>query len=1165
MEKYVPLIIGGVMFLFVLFGLFWGLIRGLKKSGFRAVWILTCAVILFFLTPLITKWLMNLNLGFLSIKVNGVPANSVRELIEVVISQIPNYGQILAKSPDTINLLIALVGLFINAFVYVICFWLVKIALWPLWVILSAIFIKKKNAKGEKKPKRRLFGGLVGGVTGLFVGATTLMPIMGVVGMVNEVEKDTYETYTKVVINQETGLKEEQEFKGGQITQLLGEDVFKYINAYNDSFVSKMLKYTGIEGINNAAYSGLSSATVGETRIVLKDEVKTALKTVGSITAFANLDFENLSKEQVAKIISSAKNVVNNVFGMNILNALGNNLYPIVMDEILSNPEFIVKLPATGSEVYDDAIVDAFTELKSVQFSDIKNEVIAVLDVAEILNNQGIIEKLANNQEGSFQDVTKLCTDETVAQINNKLFAMKSTSKLMPIMVNASLKYVAEMLEVEDFVVDEQHGNANAVKNLFTGITTTVFGVCNSLDLNSSYYITKTTLPLMGKLLDSVKSYEGLTSQNYKKLVDALENKLNKTISTMLDGINSSLIGVKDEILKSIKNLSEISNFENDFTKISSVYDNVVLVVEGLTAETTEIKLDKVGAVLDVFKQTQLFGSSINPIISAGLDYAKDQVPAEFSELTDVFEDVKANVPAVTSWEAELTKINEVVNVAGGVFDSANLKDAFLSEESTMLTDLGAALNTLNTTTLFNGQVKNIVKVLLGQVEKMEIDNVELLTTTLSEIETNIDNATTINWETEFATLKTLLSSLMDLADETATSQAVTDVGETFDDILKTNSVLITEDVIKTIVCTTIDQFAGDVESGSDLEVIITNIKLSINEQTGLSYKTELTALNSLFENITDIDTDSANFYAEFGQLLDSYDATYGYYHSVVVSSVRPDIVKLVINKVDTASMDSAMVTIVNKIKNNVDNLESIDSATKYENEFTHIKEFVDSVNNLTSIDASTFNFTSFGVMLDGFGDSVLLKPIRKDVLNFVCDKVSDNLTGSTTEINTAITEILTETKTMADKAEQGLVTYEQIFTDLGKIKNLTSSLETVNITRTDSGFDAIKTFGETLTELKELSVVPLIAVVRIADYITDAIVGDNGIKNIMPDNYESDAVLLEVYNTVIAEVQPIGSKYQTYLNNPDGSDFDFETDFKSIWQTVKNADQALTNAGFTR
>ena len=1165
MEKYIPLIVGGIFALFILVGLFWGLIRGLKKSTFRLSWILVCAVVLFFLTPIITKWVMGINLSFLNIKVNGVAVATITELVTVLLSNISGFGSILTKSPETVDMLLTLVTLFINAFVYVILFWVVKIVLWPIWSILALIFIKRKDAEGNKKPKHRLFGGIVGGFLGLFVGATTLMPVMGVFSIVNEVEKETSKTYTVKVVNAETGEEEQQTVTGGQITQLLGEDAMKYINAYSDSFVSKILKYTGVEFITNATYSGLSSATINENRIVLKDEVKTILKTVSSVNDLSNIDTRNLTKEQITQIITSAKTVVNNVFQLKILTVLGDNLYPLVMDEIINNPEFIIKLPNTGEQVFDEAITKGFNELSEITFSSIKNEVLAVLDIAEILNENDILVELLNEETASFQNISKLVSDEVVESVNDKLFSMQISSSIMPIVVNTSLKYVAETLDVTDFSVDEENGDAEAVKNLFKGITTTVFGIANSLDLESKYYITESTLPLAGKLLDSVKGYEGLTSENYKKLVNAVENKLVDSVYDMLNGFTDELEPVKTEVVNAVKRLSEVNNYENEFIKLNNVYNDIVEVVDGFSGEEKEIKLIPVGRVLDAIKNTELLGGAVNPIIKAGLNYAKTLVPVEFEDLKPILERVKNNVSSVAVWETEFTKLNEVVSVGNDVFNASDLKSVLLDDESETFSELGASFNTLNQTTLFNGEVKNVVKVLLGSVEDMEIDNSNMLSTTLTEIENNIDTAENIDWEAEFTVLKTLLNGLMDLASDSSTSESITATGKTFDNILKEDSVLINETVIKTIVCSTIEQYAGDVEEGSNLETVITTIKNGINNGNNLSYEVELTALNSIFNNIESINPESENFYSEFGAMLDSYDVTYGYYHSVVVSAARPDIVKLAISEVDTTQMDSEIVEIIEEIKNNVDSIETVDLQNKYKIEFEYLELFIEKFESLTSVDVETFNFGEFGTMLDAFNSSLWLKSVRSDVLVFICDKAQNSLTSTVSELSTAITEILENTKNLGELVEEGELTYNKIFEDFGSINDLIDSLESVNITRTDDGLLTIKTFGETLNDLQELCVVPTVAAVRIAEYITGEIIGDNGIKNIMPAGFESDPVLSPIYTTLVNEIQPINNAYNNYLENPDDTTFNFELDFTAIYNKVIEADNALTAAGFGR
>ena len=1163
MEKYIPLIVGGIFLLFIIFGMFWGLVRGLKKSTFRMAWILTTAVILFFATPFITIGLMKVDISFIGIVVNETKILTANHLVECLIASIPDYGTLLVKNPNVINMCITLVGLFINSFIYVLCFWLAKIVLWPVWAILSAAFIKKKDYHGNKKPKHRLFGLMVGGITGAVVGATTLMPIMGVVNLASEVEAETFGTYTKTVTNAETGDEEEIVLEGGQISQLLGADAVKFINAYSDSFVSKAFKYTGIEFINNAAFSGLSSATVGDIRIVLKDEVKSVFKTIDSAKALSEINTENLNKEQITKILSAAKVLVNNVFSLNIVNTVGDNLLPIFMDELVNNPNFIIKAPSVGIVTFDNAIKQGLTELKDFKFTALKNEIVNILEVAEVLNNAGVLEQAVNNENVDFKEISALMTPDVVNDFNDKLFKMQTMSTLMPIMVNSGLTYLAETLEVEDFSIDAEHGNVESVKTLFKGITGTIFSISNSLDLDSKFYVTETTLPLVGKLINAVKNYEGITSSNYVKLVNAAENKLKNVISDMAADMSEDFEGIKNELLNAIGKLSHITNYETDFTLINTAYSNIKTVVEGLTAETAEFKLVEMGAVLDVFARTELFSASVNPIMVEGINLLKEFIPADFADLNDVMDNAKQNVPNVVSWENEFTILQNIKSSLTSVLEADDLKDKLLATDSTALTDLGSSFDELSESKLFGGEIKNIVKVLLDQIANFESGNDSMLSSSVELMKQNIDSASTINFEFEFGVLKTLLNGLMDLADDNSDSSAITQAGATFDEVLLENSVIVTEPVIKDIIIKTIDQLVSD-DSDSDVNSIVSDIKTSINQTADLCYEHELTALNSMFNQINDLDTSGDSFYTDFGEILDSYDKTYGSTPSIVVSAVRPKIVKMVINKVDTSQMDSDMVTIVNKIKESVNQLEAANKQNKYKSEFEHIKTFVDKVNNLTQVDVSTFNFSEFGTMLDGFSSSILLKPVRADVLNFVANKAQSSLTSSVSQISTAITEILTHTKTLSAQAEAGTLTYNTIFTDLGEVKNLTDGLASVEVTRSTAGFNAIEQLGVKLNGLKELVVVPTTAVVRIAQYATSQIVGDNGIKTIIPaPQNETERVQLEsILNTALSEIEPINTKYVNYLSNPDSTTFDFAADFTSIKNVIVLADQALTKAG---
>ena len=120
MISYIPWIVGGVFLLFVLAGMIWGLIRGLKKSAFRAGWVIVTAVIVFFLAPVITVALMKMDISFLNINIDGVALTSLNELAAHYLKQIPDFGEILTENPETLEIMVKLVSLLLNAFIYVI-------------------------------------------------------------------------------------------------------------------------------------------------------------------------------------------------------------------------------------------------------------------------------------------------------------------------------------------------------------------------------------------------------------------------------------------------------------------------------------------------------------------------------------------------------------------------------------------------------------------------------------------------------------------------------------------------------------------------------------------------------------------------------------------------------------------------------------------------------------------------------------------------------------------------------------------------------------------------------------------------------------------------------------------------------------------------------------
>lgn len=1154
MEKiipYIPFIVLGIFGLFLLFGMFWGMVRGLQKTTFRAGWIIVVAVILMFLTPIITKAVMDIELPFLSMTIDGVEYNTLNQLAEYGIKQIPTYGELIASNPDTLDIMVTLVTLLINAFIFVLLFWATKIVLWPVWAIIAGIFFKKKDKNGNKKPKYRLLGTIVGGVLGLLVGATTLMPVLGVVNIVSQIEDDTYGKYTKRVVNEETGEEEEVELEGGEFSKLGLEKVIYYINIYDKSIAEKLLKYTGIEGYTNLTFDLLSTAIIDDEKVVLRNEVKNVVLTVGSINTLTKMNFDNLTQQKVRELITAAKTLVNQVFNIKSITALGNSLFETVLTDIAENPNSVIKLPSTGEELFDEAINDGVTDLKDFTFSAIKNELLAILNIAEIANEKDIICKVVNKEVTETQQILALFDTETVNGITDQIFSMRTMSTFLPIVVNTGIEYLAKSISAEGFQINDETATAEEVKELFKTMTNTVFAIANSLDMDSKYYITDNTLPLAGKLLDAIKNYGGLDAENYAILMNAVEDKLYNMASKALEDFDEDMEGIKNNVLSAINNLGEVTSFETEFNTINGMFDPIIEIMDGMSKEEKEIDLAKAGKVLDALKSTQLFGNKINSIMQSGIDFAKTVIPEDFSDLTVVVERVKTHIPSVTNWETELGKLTGLVDVARKIFDSQDLKEAILAEDSTILTDLGKELDTLDTSVLFGGEIKNIVKTLINQLGDFSSDNEDMLTSSVNQIKANLENATNINWEKEFGVIKTLINSVMDLGESENTSEQIAAIGATLDDVLEANSVLVDRKVINKMVEAAIDQFAGDIEAGSDMAEIVATIKGVITTVETISFEQELKCLNDLLNDISDINADTLNF-ATFGAMLDSYDIINGTKKSVCVTAIRPKIVKMVINKVDTSSMDDDMVTIVEKIKTNVDTI------TNYEAEFTYLDDFVDTVDGLTEVDIDTFDFAGFGAKLDSYASSKLLGPIRADVLTFVIDRVE--ITNEKADIQTAINNILLATKQSSTKVNAGTLTYAKVFTDLDTLTDLTDSFNTVTVSRTNT--TAITDLGTKLNTLNGLCIVPQTESARIAKYITNEILGPNGVQSIVDETYRSHEVVGPVYTEAISDVTALNTKYTNYISNPTADVFDYAADFEIIADNIEAIDAALTAAG---
>ena len=150
----------------VILGVLLGLFRGFSRSVVRLILVAASAVAAWLLRPIISKWLMTLEVG----------GNSINGLIE---QSIANAGDV---PESVVTLAYALIEILIGLVAFLVVFLVLKLLTYVILFPIIKIFL------GREK-KGRPFGALVGLVQGLFVAFVLCVPFTGIIGELNNISQ----------------------------------------------------------------------------------------------------------------------------------------------------------------------------------------------------------------------------------------------------------------------------------------------------------------------------------------------------------------------------------------------------------------------------------------------------------------------------------------------------------------------------------------------------------------------------------------------------------------------------------------------------------------------------------------------------------------------------------------------------------------------------------------------------------------------------------------------------------------------------------------------------------------------------------------------------------------------------------------------------------------
>lgn len=148
MESYITLGFNIALLVFIFFGVFWGLIRGLRKTACRGIFLIIITIALLLLTPLITKALLGIKFNIV-IELKNSTLSGSHNIKEILTFFIEEYlgGDFVSSHPEFTEFIISLPILLINAILYMLLFWICKYLLYPLNYLLYKLAFAPRKRK----------------------------------------------------------------------------------------------------------------------------------------------------------------------------------------------------------------------------------------------------------------------------------------------------------------------------------------------------------------------------------------------------------------------------------------------------------------------------------------------------------------------------------------------------------------------------------------------------------------------------------------------------------------------------------------------------------------------------------------------------------------------------------------------------------------------------------------------------------------------------------------------------------------------------------------------------------------------------------------------------------------------------------------------------------
>ena len=409
------IIFTAIVLLFPILGLIFGLGRGLKRQTFRILTVLISVIAAFCFAPKIASATLNVKTEKIASVIPYKPLSefdgTLGEYMVQSLKSNETIASMLEVSPSLETVISAIPKAIISVLSFVILFFIIKLALWFVFFIISVIFLRTRSGKS----KHLLAGGIIGFLQGVICSFVVIVPIVGMLGFVG----DSIET-----------LKSDS-YKDVAGVQTIVELDDKYLSDLRGSATMNILEKLKINTAAQKIFDKLTTVKIGagddaKEVPIFTDISDNILPSLAQMMKIQGIDFSSLTAENISDLKELSKTLSDSGTASVITAEIISN----ASKDILDGKSFLgidMSKALDESSGVSEPVKQFFTELSDINSDNVGDKLDTTIEVIELFDEYHMFEKIGTTPDGAteplgfpdlFEDLVKQ------NEFNDKLTAL---------------------------------------------------------------------------------------------------------------------------------------------------------------------------------------------------------------------------------------------------------------------------------------------------------------------------------------------------------------------------------------------------------------------------------------------------------------------------------------------------------------------------------------------------------------------------------------------------------------------------------------------------------------------------------------------------------------------------------------------------------------------